>query len=301
MKRILLVILCVLMIAGCSPDDADIDDDNGGSMMHIEGVKSLTDAFELVGKSIDELGIKKEELDSGMYIRLNVDFDGLKQDIMLTAASYRDYVIIDLWFTSHKSWDDATAYCRSLYGEPYHVYEEPYVASKGGVTFYEYYWTGKGSLEISKGEQHNFISIRYELSEKPAEIVKREEGLSFEEFAYGTGYYMDLTREDFDELKIEKTSEYQYDWDFVYQGMKAHFKLLKGDRETIENYKHNVEYVSTEYEYETVYTYVKDGYGESCWVNPFGDFWHLTIFEDATAEKLNMLRELLEKASFAKE
>lgn len=173
MKRILLMILCMLMMAGCSDNDPEIN--NGGQIMHIDNVNSVTDAFDLVGKSIEEMEIKKENLEDGMFIRLNVDFDGLKQDVNLTVASYKDYVITDIWFTSHKSWDEASEYFRSLYGEPYYVYEEPYVESNGGVTFHEYYWTGKGSLEMSQGEKYNFISVRYELSEKPAEIVEREE------------------------------------------------------------------------------------------------------------------------------
>ena len=79
------------------------------------------------------------------------------------------------------------------------------------------------------------------------------------------------------------------------------FNVYKDQRENLEEYLADVSYEKSETEYETLYTYVKEGYGEQVLVNPFGDVWKIAMTDDASSEKLNAIRTLLEDHSWHKQ
>lgn len=170
------------------------------------------------------------------------------------------------------------------------------------------YWSGEGIIALSKGENNSFFKFEYtpvEEENKPKEILKREQGLSLPEFAHGTGYYMDIEKEDFEalgveNLKIEKREEGHFTWVFTYEDAGCRFNVYKDQRENLEEYLADVSYEQSETEFETLYTYVKEGYGEQVFVNPFGDVWKIAMTGDAGAEKLNAIRTLLEDHSWHK-
>ena len=54
-----------------------------------------------------------------------------------------------------------------LYGKAYDEGEEPYAQANGGVVFWYRFYTGKGPLDFSYGEDNDFSTLRYLLSDPP--------------------------------------------------------------------------------------------------------------------------------------
>ena len=264
-------------------------------------VRSLPEAFPVVGKRLEDLGFTREDLESEMYLLIETEFLGEMTEIMGLTEMWNDNLIKELTFYSEQPFDEAKAYFTDLYGEPFRKGWEPYAMSHGGVVDWFMYWTGEGIVQLRKGRDFNWFECKYEIpKEKPAEILKQEQGLTLQEFAWSSGYYMnDLTEEDFDYLKIEKKEEDHLTWDFIYQGTECHFDLYRKKGPQLADYMSGVSYETSRVgDWEEVHTCVKDGWGEQIWVNPVKDIWRLEIRKEATAEKLNAIRELLETHSW---
>ena len=264
-------------------------------------VRSLPEAFPVVGKRLEDLGFTREDLESEMYLLIETEFLGEMTEIMGLTEMWNDNLIKELTFYGEQPFDEAKAYFTDLYGEPFRKGWEPYIVSQGGVVDWFMYWTGEGIVQLRKGQNFNWFECKYEIpEEKPEEILKQEAGLTLQEFAWSSGYYMnDLTEEDFDYLKIEKKEEDHLTWDFIYQGTECHFDLYRKKGPQLADYMSGVSYETSRVgDWEEVHTCVKDGWGEQIWVNPVKDIWRLEIRKEATAEKLNAIRELLETHSW---
>ena len=264
-------------------------------------VGSLPEAFPVVGKRLEDLGFTREDLENGMCLPIETEFLGEKTEIMGFTETWNDNLIKELLFYSERPFDEAKAYFAALYGKPFRNGQDPYIASQGGAVDWFMYWTGEGIVQLRKGQNFNRFECRYMIpEEKPKEILKQEQGLTLQEFAWSSGYYMQgLTEADFDYLKIEKKEEDYLTWDFIYQGTECHFDLYRKKGSQLADYMSDVSYETGRVgEWEEVHTCVKDGWGEQIWSNPVKDIWRLEIRKEATAKKLNAIRELLETHSW---
>ena len=207
-------------------------------------VRSLPEAFPVVGKRLEDLGFTREDLESEMYLLIETEFLGEMTEIMGLTEMWNDNLIKELTFYSEQHFDEAKAYFTDLYGEPFRNGWDPYAMSQGGVVDWFMYWTGEGIVQLRKGQNFNWFECKYEIpEEKPEEILKQEAGLTLQEFAWSSGYYMnDLTEEDFDYLKIEKKEEDHLTWDFIYQGTECHFDLYRKKGPQLADYMSGVSY-----------------------------------------------------------
>ena len=282
-------------------EDTISDMENNGINKVAMRVKSLPEAFHVVNKRPEDLGLTKEDLESEMSLNIETEFFGEKTVIYGFMESWNDNRIKELIFYGEQPFDEVKRYFTDLYGEPFRNGQDPYVQSRGGAVYWFMYWTGEGVVNIGKGQYSNFFEGKYSIpKEKPPEIIKQEQGLTLHEFALSSGYYMnDLTEEDFDYLKIEKKEVDYLTWDFIYQGTECHFDLYRKKGANLSDYMSDVSYETSRIGgIEDVHTCVKDGWGEQIWVNPISDIWRLEIRQEATAEKLNSIRELLETHSW---
>ncbi len=291
-KRFFLILLVMILMARCS------DNETGDPKVKILTFDSVQEVFALVGKTIDEIGIRKEELDNDMYVIIEFDFLGNRETARALVDNRNDHTLISIRFSCDKRYEDVLEYFSDLYGSPYMKGEDPYVASKGGAVCWQRYWTGEGVVEISKGEKDSFFVCEYRLSEKPAEVTGQEEGLTFEEFGKATGYYMKLERTDFDELTIYQIDDGIYGWDFIYQGDRYEFIVTKGKADLVRQFIGREGYDHYADGTEEICTLIKDGKGEQIIGNNANDLWEIIMHENATVEKLNAMRELLEYSSW---
>ena len=144
-----------------------------------EGIKalpfdSLPEALELSGKTLAEAGLSRDDLHDGIYLLIETVFLDEKQEIRGYMGSGKDERIGELTFSCKRPLEEAQSYFTELYGEPYKTELEPYVKSKGGSVYDEYYWTGEGILTLSKADQYEFFEVRYQDAEKPEEVISQE-------------------------------------------------------------------------------------------------------------------------------
>ena len=134
-------------------------------------VKDLLETFKWVGKTPSELEIDEKYLDDiGFAIKGKI-FEA-KADGTIT---------FDLKDTSKKIVHDVTVYVyekdlpfvrcleklNEIYSEPDSSGEEPYAEANGGTVIWFSFYTGKGIVHISMGENNTFYTIRYRKTPKP--------------------------------------------------------------------------------------------------------------------------------------
>ncbi len=278
-----------------------MDMENSGIYKAAMRVRSLPEAFPVVGRRPEDLGFTVEDLENKMSLNIETEFLGEKTVMFGFAEPWNENRIKELKFYGEQPFDEVKRYFADLYGEPFRKGQDPYIRDRGGAVDWFMYWTGEGVVQIRKGQNFNRFEGKYDIpEEKPPEILKQEQGLTLQEFAWSSGYYMrDLTEKDFDCLKIEKKGEDYLTWDFIYRGTECHFDLYRKKGPQLADYMSDVRYETSRVgEWEEVHTCVKDGWGEQIWVNPVKDIWRLEIRKEATAEKLNEIRELLETHSW---
>ena len=220
-------------------------------------VRSMPEAFSVVGRRPEDFGFSGEDIGKGIYLSIETEFLGEMREVMCLTDICNDNLIKELLFYSERPFDEAKAYFADLYGEPFRKGSDPYIASRGGAVDWFMYWTGEGIVRLGKGQYINRFECRYEVpGEKPKEILKREQGLTLQEFAFSSGYYFHgLTEEDFDYLKIEKREEDYLIWDFIYQGTECHFDLYRKKGPQMADYMSDVSYETSRVgDYEDVHT-----------------------------------------------
>ena len=264
-------------------------------------VQSLQEAFSVVGKRLEDLGTAGEDAEYKLSLNIETEFLGEKTELIGFVEPWNESRIKELEFYGEQPFDEVKRYFADLYGEPFRKGCDPYIEARGGAVEWFMYWTGEGVVRIGKGQYSDRFECKYDIpGEMPPEVLKRIQGLSLLEFAHLSGYYMrDLTEKDFDYLKIEKKEEDYLTWEFTYQGTKCHFDLYRKKGPHLSDYLSDAVYETSRVaDCEDVHTCVKDGWGEQIWVNPVGDIWRLVIGQEASAEKLNEIRELLETHSW---
>ncbi len=295
MKHWYLIPAALLMLAGCGRNPISFFEKDKQDVLYYD---SLPEVLSLAGQSIYDLGLTEKDLESELFLHIETEFLSDRQEVTAGTDRKDRYVITGIWFSSSRKLSEAEEYFSGLYGEPYLKTEDPYAEGVGGVVYHQYWWTGEGIIHLSKAQKHRFFSFQYEKAAEPEKVAKREKGLSLQEFAWGTGYYMKLSEEDFDSLKIEKKDEEYYTWDFVFEGTAYHLDIYRKQGKNLSEYLRDVPYDQTDAGHEKLYTYVDSGYGEQVFSNPFSDVWRIVMEQDAASEKLNMIRELLENSSW---
>lgn len=134
-------------------------------------VEDLLESFKWVGKSPFELKIDEKYLD-------DIDFD-IKGKIFDAKADGK--ITFDLKDVSNKIIHDVTIYVdeedlpflrcleklNERYSKPVSSGEEPYAEANGGTVIWYSFYTGKGIVYISMGENNTFYTIRYRKTPKP--------------------------------------------------------------------------------------------------------------------------------------
>lgn len=134
-------------------------------------VEDLLESFKWVGKSPFELKIDEKYLD-------DIDFD-IKGKIFDAKADGK--ITFDLKDVSNKIIHDVTIYVdeedlpflrcleklNERYSKPVSSGEEPYAEANGGTVIWYSFYTGKGIVHISMGENNTFYTIRYRKTSKP--------------------------------------------------------------------------------------------------------------------------------------
>ncbi|MBR2788186.1 MAG: hypothetical protein IKD94_03390 [Erysipelotrichaceae bacterium] len=134
-------------------------------------VEDLLESFKWVGKSPFELKIDEKYLD-------DIDFD-IKGKIFDAKADGK--ITFDLKDVSNKIIHDVTIYVdeedlpflrcleklNERYSKPVSSGEEPYAEANGGTVIWYSFYTGKGIVHISMGENNTFYTIRYRKTPKP--------------------------------------------------------------------------------------------------------------------------------------
>lgn len=139
---------------------------------------SVIDTFAWCGKTTESLGIGSEHINTLGQVEFTTDLFGhTVTGIAYTLPDYSDSArsssIYQIWLTDEiGSVQTALDGLNALYGEPYETYEEPYVASNGGVTFHYRYWTGEGTVALSYGANNDFYVFRYQASDEVPENIQ---------------------------------------------------------------------------------------------------------------------------------
>ena len=139
-------------------------------------VKSVWEVLKWVGRRPEELKLEGA-VASG---NIGIDFSGEWYGHEVKGTAYvlknfkspeREEVVREIFFTDDiKYYDVMMKDLEKRFGKPYIQDEEPYVESNGGCVQHDYYWTGEGSIHISKAQKHDFYVFRYHLSEKPKDV-----------------------------------------------------------------------------------------------------------------------------------
>ncbi|MBR4461709.1 MAG: hypothetical protein IKS51_03935 [Erysipelotrichaceae bacterium] len=143
-------------------------------------IDDVLDVLDWMGKTPAEAGLDLE-LSAGN----GLDFKGLlfgKE--IYSGTAYMGFkekadvfdrvfmIVSDSSLTKTKLYDRLT----ERFGKPYEEGEEPYAQANGGVVFWYRFYTGKGTLDFSYGENNDHSTLRYRLSDPPA-IAETEEEL----------------------------------------------------------------------------------------------------------------------------
>ena len=136
-------------------------------------VKNVWETLEWVGRRPEELKLEGA-VASG---NIGIDFSGEWYGHEVKGTAYvlknfkspeREEVIREIFFTDDiKYYDGMLKDLEKRFGKPYIQDEEPYVESNGGCVQHDYYWTGEGSIHVSRAQKHDFYVFRYHISEKP--------------------------------------------------------------------------------------------------------------------------------------
>lgn len=257
----------------------------------------ITDTFAWIGRTPEEIGAGAENMEYGS-IAFTCDLFG--HTVNGTAFTQTDWNDPNLAQRVYRIWltDDISAMANTeavlldRYGEPYGTFEEPYVESNGGVTFYRYTWTGEGVVLVKNGQKNTFYEFNYEVPEEiPAAVQKRIDGLTVEELGYRTGVYFRFEEGDVERLHIDETE---------YEGYAAYYLTLS--REDI---PYRIMIVKdggsmfdaltggegwTEHDFESLVTsrsmLREDGTGLVYEKNVFGALWVIETDEPITADAL---------------
>lgn len=164
MKKILILFLVLFMTSAC---DIDIMTDEKQACVF----EDLAQVFDLMGKSAKEAGIDEKYLDdTGFSIKGKLFGAEAEGSITFDLRDHSDKILHHaLIFIDevNLSFQDCLKHLEEEYGEAFDQGEEPYVEANGGAVEWYRFYTGKGEIHISKGEKHDFYTIRYENSAPP--------------------------------------------------------------------------------------------------------------------------------------
>ena len=134
-------------------------------------VEDLLQTFDWMDRRPEEVGVDEEYLgDVGMDIEGKLFGAPADGSITFDLRNHEEKLFQQLVlyiYCDDLSFSDCIDRLKKLYGEPYSQGEEPYVQANGGAVEWFRFYTGKGQLEISKGEKFNFYTIRYQNGEAP--------------------------------------------------------------------------------------------------------------------------------------
>lgn len=267
-------------------------------------VREITDTFAWVGKTAAEIGIGQESIDRYGNVYFSCDLFG--HDVSGTAYRMTDfadperpervYQIIVIDDISEMQTTEAAL--SSRFGDPYYTYEEPYVESNGGTTFYQYYWTGEGTVCLSNGAKNSFYTFTYSVPDEiPEEIAKRAAGLTGEELGRRTGVYFHFGENEAEDLHIEETAygEYKaYLITFTHDGAAYRVTIVKGGEALFDALTGGSGWTDTEHELQQSRCRTAgDGSGTIVERNAFGDCWIIETDGPATAETLTAFEDFL--------
>ena len=157
------------MTAACNTmnNDTDIKIEENKKLF----IEDLSETFEWMSKSAEEVGISDEYLgDIGIEIEGklfgapadgSITYDLTDRDSRILHDVHLYVYCDDLSFT------DCLKHLEEKYGEAYSSGEEPYVEANGGAVEWYRFYTGKGRVHISKGDKHDFYQISYQNAEAP--------------------------------------------------------------------------------------------------------------------------------------
>ena len=132
---------------------------------------NVLDVLDWMGKTPAEAGLDAElsagdgldfkGLLFGKEIYSGTVYMGLKQKADVLDRVFM--IVSDSSLSKTELYDRLT----ELYGKAYDEGEEPYAQANGGVVFWYRFYTGKGTLDFSYGEDNDFSTLRYLLSDPP--------------------------------------------------------------------------------------------------------------------------------------
>ncbi len=134
-------------------------------------VEDLLDTFKWIGKTPLELKIDERYLgDIGFDIKGKIFDAGADGTITFDLKNISSRLIHDVTVYVY---EEDLPFLRCLeklnekYSKPVSSGEEPYAEANGGTVEWHSYVAGKGKVDISKGENNNFYTIRYRKSVRP--------------------------------------------------------------------------------------------------------------------------------------
>ena len=266
-------------------------------------VSEVADTFAWIGKTPDELEIGLSSMDRYGGITFSGDLYGHR----VTGTAYlmtdfsdpdRKEHVYEIWLTDDISEMQTTeAALASRYGDPYRTYEEPYVESKGGVTYYQYYWTGEGVVTLSNGEKNSFYEFSYSVPEEvPAEIAKRAAGFTTEELGHKTGVYFHFGEGEADDLFIDETVYEGYKAylvTFTHEGADYRVTIVPGGEALYLTKTDGAGWTEIEHELQKSRYRVENGRGVLWETNAFGDCWVIETDGPVTGESLAAFENFL--------
>lgn len=168
MRRSILLILIMMIMTSCNKADSDLDVEIIEKQEY--QVEDLLDTFGWIGKSAKDLGIDEKYIDHlsvavkgkiyGSFAEGTAFFDP-KDDIRRIFHEVILYVDLkDLPF------DECLSFLERDFNKACSFGEEPYAEANGGTVIWYRFYTGKGIVHISMGENNTFYTIRYNEAEK---------------------------------------------------------------------------------------------------------------------------------------
>ena len=244
-------------------------------------VEDLLQTFDWMSKTPEDLGIDDKYIDSmniavegnlfGAPVYGDIYFDPTRQ-----MESILDEVVLYI-SDNDLSFFDCLNHLKERYGKAYLSGEEPYVAVNGGAVNWYRYYTGKGIVHISKGQNNNFYVLRYCDSEEPKEYQEANRPLTLDELGPLTGYYLKLP--EFEDLVIEPVYENTGDEKPLYYELSFNFEK---ERFTAEIHKNIYDEYQTDLKYEI---YEEEGWKYLAW-DTFKDRWLIICEPETEDEKL---------------
>ena len=258
----------------------------------------IADTFAWIGKTASEIGAGQQNTEYGS-IAFTCDLFGHTVNgtaFLETAWDEPGYPsrVYRIWLTDDiANMANTEAALSERYGEPYGTFEEPYVESNGGVTFYRYTWTGVGNVLVKNGQKNTFYELSYSVpDEVPAEIRKRLAGLTTEELGPRTGVYFRFEDGDVEHLHIDET-EYEgfaaYYITFTREGIPYRIMLVKNGSSMFDALTGGEQWTERDIEGAVTSRSMlrEDGTGLVYEKNVFGDLWVIETDEPTDADALS--------------